>query len=204
MVLIFCLFFRHRSALDCYPHKIILALFDTEMLLCISNLGISACQLCDLFITWDPLFSLLYHVFCSWLVCFSRLTYQISLSWLLSKFFKFWCLLSDFMASSSRVVSKCCKLSWFCLWPWKFSLFFLTNFYTLKCFSSISTHKFSSITCIEFWLYFFLYALLCTGEKVLCFHGPLIYEAKCLKQQSVKEKGIKYFIHYAGWNKRLV
>ncbi|XP_033209807.1 mortality factor 4-like protein 1 isoform X2 [Belonocnema kinseyi] len=39
------------------------------------------------------------------------------------------------------------------------------------------------------------------GEKVLCFHGPLIYEAKCLKSQVTKEKQIKYFIHYAGWNK---
>lgn len=40
-----------------------------------------------------------------------------------------------------------------------------------------------------------------TGEKVLCFHGPLIYEAKCLKS-FVKEKGgVRYFIHYAGWNK---
>lgn len=38
------------------------------------------------------------------------------------------------------------------------------------------------------------------GEKVLCFHGPLIYEAKCLKVQ-VKDKQVKYFIHYAGWNK---
>lgn len=38
------------------------------------------------------------------------------------------------------------------------------------------------------------------SEKVLCFHGPLIYEAKCLKVQQ-KEKQVKYFIHYAGWNK---
>ncbi|KAL7642446.1 UNVERIFIED_CONTAM: hypothetical protein RMT77_007007 [Armadillidium vulgare] len=38
------------------------------------------------------------------------------------------------------------------------------------------------------------------GEKVLCFHGPLIYEAKCLKVQ-IKDKQVKYFIHYAGWNK---
>ncbi|XP_042241008.1 mortality factor 4-like protein 1 isoform X2 [Homarus americanus] len=38
------------------------------------------------------------------------------------------------------------------------------------------------------------------SEKVLCFHGPLIYEAKCLKVQ-VKEKQVKYFIHYTGWNK---
>ncbi|XP_044018937.1 mortality factor 4-like protein 1 isoform X1 [Aphidius gifuensis] len=40
-----------------------------------------------------------------------------------------------------------------------------------------------------------------TGEKVLCFHGPLIYEAKCLKHQITKEKTVKYLIHYAGWNK---
>ncbi|KAK9872153.1 hypothetical protein WA026_016207 [Henosepilachna vigintioctopunctata] len=39
------------------------------------------------------------------------------------------------------------------------------------------------------------------GERVLCFHGPLIYEAKCLKSTVTKDKQIKYFIHYAGWNK---
>ncbi|KAG8179562.1 hypothetical protein JTE90_016132 [Oedothorax gibbosus] len=38
------------------------------------------------------------------------------------------------------------------------------------------------------------------GEKVLCFHGPLLYEAKCLKAQ-VKDKTTKYYIHYSGWNK---
>ncbi|KAJ8982949.1 hypothetical protein NQ317_005265 [Molorchus minor] len=38
-------------------------------------------------------------------------------------------------------------------------------------------------------------------RKVLCFHGPLIYEAKCLKATVTKEKQVKYFIHYAGWNK---
>ncbi|PWA19031.1 hypothetical protein CCH79_00004880 [Gambusia affinis] len=38
------------------------------------------------------------------------------------------------------------------------------------------------------------------GERVLCFHGPLLYEAKCVKI-SVKDKQIKYFIHYSGWNK---
>ncbi|XP_076350196.1 mortality factor 4-like isoform X2 [Tachypleus tridentatus] len=38
------------------------------------------------------------------------------------------------------------------------------------------------------------------GEKVLCFHGPLLYEAKCMKTQ-VKDKQMKYFIHYSGWNK---
>uniref|UniRef100_A0A3Q3FSS9 Mortality factor 4-like protein 1 n=1 Tax=Labrus bergylta TaxID=56723 RepID=A0A3Q3FSS9_9LABR len=38
------------------------------------------------------------------------------------------------------------------------------------------------------------------GERVLCFHGPLLYEAKCVKI-NIKDKHIKYFIHYSGWNK---
>nr|DBA31873.1 TPA: hypothetical protein GDO54_007636 [Pyxicephalus adspersus] len=38
------------------------------------------------------------------------------------------------------------------------------------------------------------------GERVLCFHGPLLYEAKCVKV-AVKDKQVKYFIHYSGWNK---
>ena len=38
------------------------------------------------------------------------------------------------------------------------------------------------------------------GEKILCFHGPLIYEAKI--QRLEIQNGIpKYFIHYHGWNK---
>lgn len=41
-----------------------------------------------------------------------------------------------------------------------------------------------------------------SGEKVLCFHGPLIYEAKCLKSSVTKDKHVRYFIHYAGWNKK--
>ncbi|XP_050087466.1 mortality factor 4-like protein 1 [Anopheles aquasalis] len=39
------------------------------------------------------------------------------------------------------------------------------------------------------------------GEKVLCFHGPIIYEAKMLKSAIMKDKQVKYFVHYAGWNK---
>ncbi|KAK9506631.1 hypothetical protein O3M35_008526 [Rhynocoris fuscipes] len=40
------------------------------------------------------------------------------------------------------------------------------------------------------------------GEKVLCFHGPLIYEAKCLQSRfDEKEKIVQYHIHYSGWNK---
>jgi len=38
------------------------------------------------------------------------------------------------------------------------------------------------------------------GEKVLCFHGPLLYEAKSMKAE-FKDQQNKYFIHYAGWNK---
>uniref|UniRef100_A0A182P9R7 Mortality factor 4-like protein 1 n=1 Tax=Anopheles epiroticus TaxID=199890 RepID=A0A182P9R7_9DIPT len=39
------------------------------------------------------------------------------------------------------------------------------------------------------------------GEKVLCFHGPLLYEAKLLRCAMMKEKQVKYLVHYAGWNK---
>lgn len=35
---------------------------------------------------------------------------------------------------------------------------------------------------------------------MLCFHGPLLYEAKCVKI-NIKDKQVKYFIHYSGWNK---
>uniref|UniRef100_A0A8C2MCP1 Chromo domain-containing protein n=1 Tax=Cricetulus griseus TaxID=10029 RepID=A0A8C2MCP1_CRIGR len=38
------------------------------------------------------------------------------------------------------------------------------------------------------------------GERVLCFHGPLLYEAKCVKV-AVKDEQVQYFIHYNGWNK---
>eukprot|EP00794_Sanderia_malayensis_P007119 gene7119-7923_t len=37
------------------------------------------------------------------------------------------------------------------------------------------------------------------GERVLCYHGPLIYEA-VIKGQ-LKDKVTKYLIHYNGWNK---
>eukprot|EP00058_Branchiostoma_floridae_P020759 XP_002606249.1 hypothetical protein BRAFLDRAFT_84009 [Branchiostoma floridae] len=44
------------------------------------------------------------------------------------------------------------------------------------------------------------------NEKVLCFHGPLLYEAKVLEVQQpskgqAKDKQVRYFIHYSGWNK---
>ena len=44
------------------------------------------------------------------------------------------------------------------------------------------------------------------GERVLCFHGPLIYEAKILKTENFTETttttgllGPHYFVHYKGW-----
>ncbi|RZF47046.1 hypothetical protein LSTR_LSTR012304 [Laodelphax striatellus] len=40
------------------------------------------------------------------------------------------------------------------------------------------------------------------GEKVLCFHGPLLYVAKCLQSRfDEKNKTPEYLIHYSGWNK---
>ncbi|VDK37676.1 unnamed protein product [Taenia asiatica] len=38
------------------------------------------------------------------------------------------------------------------------------------------------------------------GEKVLCFHGPLLYQAKILDVK-VEGEGYQYFVHYQGWNK---
>ncbi|KAL5638912.1 hypothetical protein ACGC1H_003318 [Rhizoctonia solani] len=46
------------------------------------------------------------------------------------------------------------------------------------------------------------------GERVLCYHGPLIYEAKILKSETATEgnphpktgcTGVHYLVHYKGW-----
>jgi len=37
------------------------------------------------------------------------------------------------------------------------------------------------------------------GEKVLAYHGPLIYDTKIQKAEYRKEW--KYFVHYLGWSK---
>lgn len=45
------------------------------------------------------------------------------------------------------------------------------------------------------------------NARVLCYHGPLIYEAKILKKEDFVEKpspftgvpGLHYFVHYKGW-----
>jgi mortality factor 4-like protein 1 len=49
------------------------------------------------------------------------------------------------------------------------------------------------------------------NEKVLCFHGPLIYEAKVLKTLFMEEPstvtgvaGWHYFVHYKGWKQTYV
>ncbi len=34
----------------------------------------------------------------------------------------------------------------------------------------------------------------------MCYHGPLLYEAKCLKAE-MRSKTPHYLIHYSGWNK---
>ncbi|KAG0555798.1 hypothetical protein M758_11G003100 [Ceratodon purpureus] len=38
------------------------------------------------------------------------------------------------------------------------------------------------------------------GEKVLAYHGPLIYDTKILKAE-FRKKEWKYFVHYLGWSK---
>jgi len=39
------------------------------------------------------------------------------------------------------------------------------------------------------------------NEKILCYQGPFMYEAKCLKPATEIEGKIMYFVHYNGWNK---
>ncbi|XP_043829584.1 LOW QUALITY PROTEIN: mortality factor 4-like protein 1 [Dromiciops gliroides] len=39
------------------------------------------------------------------------------------------------------------------------------------------------------------------GERVLCFEGPLLYEAECVKV-SVKYRKVKYLVHYPGGNEK--
>lgn len=43
------------------------------------------------------------------------------------------------------------------------------------------------------------YCFTFTGERVLCFHGPLLYEAKSVKV-AIRGKQVKYCTHYSGWN----
>ena len=34
-----------------------------------------------------------------------------------------------------------------------------------------------------------------------CYHGPLLYEAKCVKTKLDSSSNYSYFVHYQGWNK---
>lgn len=47
-----------------------------------------------------------------------------------------------------------------------------------------------------------LYAI---GEKTLCFHGPVLYDAKVVESRQTDESDRKspweYFVHYQGWKK---
>lgn len=38
----------------------------------------------------------------------------------------------------------------------------------------------------------------------MCYHGPILYEAKCLKRRMETDggNGAQYFIHYKGWNNK--
>nr|5IN1_A Chain A, MRG701 [Oryza sativa]5IN1_B Chain B, MRG701 [Oryza sativa] len=38
------------------------------------------------------------------------------------------------------------------------------------------------------------------GERVLAYHGPLLYEAKVQKSEN-KEDEWRYHVHYLGWSK---
>lgn len=49
------------------------------------------------------------------------------------------------------------------------------------------------------------------NERVLCYHGPLMYEAKVLKMEHWDESNTKtgavgphYFVHYKGWKQTYV
>ena len=46
------------------------------------------------------------------------------------------------------------------------------------------------------------------GDKVLCFHGELLYEAKVeateLENPADKKSPLKYRVHYKGWKKTYV
>ena len=39
------------------------------------------------------------------------------------------------------------------------------------------------------------------NERVLCYVGPRLYLAKCLKLKKDSSNRIFYFIHYKGWNR---
>jgi len=40
------------------------------------------------------------------------------------------------------------------------------------------------------------------SDSLLCYHGPMLYEAKCLKRRKMGDGRAQYFIHYKGWNSK--
>lgn len=40
------------------------------------------------------------------------------------------------------------------------------------------------------------------GDSLLCYHGPMLYEAKCLKRRKSDDGKAQYFVHYKGWNSK--
>lgn len=40
------------------------------------------------------------------------------------------------------------------------------------------------------------------SDSLLCYHGPMLYEAKCLKRRKANDGKAQYFIHYKGWNSK--
>ncbi|XP_050436321.1 mortality factor 4-like protein 1 [Adelges cooleyi] len=40
------------------------------------------------------------------------------------------------------------------------------------------------------------------SDSLLCYHGPMLYEAKCLKRRKSTDGKAQYFIHYKGWNSK--
>ncbi|XP_050523418.1 mortality factor 4-like protein 1 isoform X4 [Daktulosphaira vitifoliae] len=40
------------------------------------------------------------------------------------------------------------------------------------------------------------------SDSLLCYHGPMLYEAKCLKRRKTADGKAQYFIHYKGWNSK--
>ena len=67
--------------------------------------------------------------------------------------------------------------------------------------SSTSTTTVTAMPVMEF----------AVNERVLCYHGPLIYEAKVLKVENFGESnspsgriGPHFFVHYKGWKQTFV
>lgn len=50
---------------------------------------------------------------------------------------------------------------------------------------------------LNFKILYFVFFLI--AENLLCYDGPLIYEARCLERRLIDGKP-EYLVHYKGWN----